>query len=54
MSDNTPLLAINNIEAVYGGVILALRGVTLTIGEGEVVSLLGAKGMFTPAGSGAG
>ena len=43
MSD-TPLLAINNIEAVYGGVILALRGVTLNVDKGEVVSLLGANG----------
>ncbi len=43
-NDNTPLLAINNIEAVYGGVILALRGVSLVVNEGEVVSLLGANG----------
>ncbi len=43
MSD-TPLLAINNIEALYGGVILALRGVTLNVNKGEVVSLLGANG----------
>ncbi len=43
MSD-TPVLAINNIEAVYGGVILALRGVSLTVNKGEVVSLLGANG----------
>lgn len=43
MSD-TPLLAINNIEAVYGGAILALRGVSLVVNKGEVVSLLGANG----------
>ena len=43
MSDQ-PLLAINNIEALYGGVILALRGVSLTVNKGEVVSLLGANG----------
>ncbi len=43
MSD-TPLLAINNIEAVYGGVILALRGVSLSVNKGDVVSLLGANG----------
>lgn len=43
MSD-TPLLEINNIEAIYGGVILALRGVTLSLNKGEVVSLLGANG----------
>ncbi len=40
----TPLLAVNNVEAVYGGVILALRGVTLAVNKGEVVSLLGANG----------
>ncbi len=44
MSNDDPLLAINNIEAVYGGVILALRGVSLAINQGEVVSLLGANG----------
>ena len=43
MSD-TPLLAVDNIEAVYGGIILALRGVSLAVNEGEVVSLLGANG----------
>lgn len=43
MSD-TPVLAVNNIEAVYGGVILALRGVSLTVNKGEIVSLLGANG----------
>ena len=43
MSD-TPLLSINNIEAIYGGAILALRGVTLNVNKGEIVSLLGANG----------
>ncbi len=43
-NDNTPILAINNIEAVYSRVILALRGVSLVVNEGEVVSLLGANG----------
>ncbi len=43
MSDS-PLLSINNVEAVYGGVILALRGVSLIVNKGEVVSLLGANG----------
>lgn len=40
----TPLLALNNIEVIYGGVILALRGVTLNVNKGEIVSLLGANG----------
>lgn len=43
MSDS-PLLAINNVEAVYGGAILALRGVSLVVNKGEVVSILGANG----------
>ena len=43
MSD-TPLLAINNVEAVYGGAILALRGVSIVVNKGEVVSVLGANG----------
>jgi branched-chain amino acid transport system ATP-binding protein len=38
------LLKINNIEVVYNHVILALRGVTLDVEEGKVVSLLGANG----------
>jgi branched-chain amino acid transport system ATP-binding protein len=40
----TPILSINNIEALYGGVIQALNGVTLNVNKGEVVSLLGANG----------
>ena len=38
------LLKVNNIEVVYNHVILALRGVTLDVEEGKVVSFLGAKG----------
>ena len=38
------LLKINNIEVVYNHVILALRGVTLDVKEGSIVSLLGANG----------
>ena len=38
------LLKVNNIEVVYNHVILALRGVTLDVPEGKVVSLLGANG----------
>lgn len=39
-----PLLSINNVEVVYGGVILALRGVSLDVNKGEIASLLGANG----------
>ena len=38
------MLKINNIEVVYSDVILVLRGVTLEVGEGQIVSLLGANG----------
>ena len=38
-----PLLELTNVDARYGP-IRALHGVSLTVGEGEVVSLLGANG----------
>jgi len=38
------MLKINNIEVVYSDVILVLRGVTLEVGAGQIVSLLGANG----------
>ncbi|HTZ38320.1 MAG TPA: ABC transporter ATP-binding protein [Stellaceae bacterium] len=38
------MLALNNIEVVYDGVILVLRGVSLTAEEGKITTLLGANG----------
>ncbi|MEW6350945.1 MAG: ABC transporter ATP-binding protein [Thermodesulfobacteriota bacterium] len=38
------MLTVNNIEVVYHDVILVLRGVSLTISEGQVIALLGANG----------
>jgi branched-chain amino acid transport system ATP-binding protein len=38
------MLKVNNIEVVYSDVILVLRGVSLEVGEGSIVSLLGANG----------
>jgi len=38
------MLQINNIEVVYSDVILVLRGISLTVPEKRVVSLLGANG----------
>jgi len=38
------MLKVNNIEVVYSDVILVLRGVSLEVGQGQVVSLLGANG----------
>src|SRR5580693_4664811 len=38
------MLAVNNIEVVYDGVILVLKGVSLTAEEGHITTLLGANG----------
>jgi len=38
------MLAVNNIEVVYDGVILVLRGVSLGAEEGHITTLLGANG----------
>jgi len=38
------MLCLNDIEVVYDGVILVLKGVSLTVGEGQITALLGANG----------
>lgn len=38
------LLSVNNIEVVYDHVILVLRGVSLAVDQGSIVSVLGANG----------
>ncbi len=38
------MLTINNIEVVYSDVILVLRGISLAVEQGQIVSLLGANG----------
>ncbi|MEP9349440.1 ABC transporter ATP-binding protein [Xanthobacter sp. KR7-225] len=43
-SNSAPLLALDDVEAVYGGSILALRGVSLRVPESGIVALLGANG----------
>jgi branched-chain amino acid transport system ATP-binding protein len=40
---DTPLLALRNVEAYYGPV-LAIRGVSMDVREGSIVTLLGANG----------
>lgn len=44
MSTPPALLRVEQIEVCYEQVILALRGVSLEVGEGQVVALLGANG----------
>src|SRR6056297_1317897 len=39
-----PILTVNNIEVIYDGVILVLKGVSLEVPKGSIVSILGANG----------
>lgn len=43
-SPATPLLSLTNVEVVYGGAILAVRGLSLEVPKGGIVALLGANG----------
>ena len=43
-SQEPPLLSVNNIEVLYGHVILALRNVSLLVPKGKVVTVLGGNG----------
>ena len=39
-----PLLVLNNCEVIYDDVILVLRGLSIEIGQGRIVALLGSNG----------
>jgi branched-chain amino acid transport system ATP-binding protein len=43
-TQDSPLLAVKNIEVVYDNVILVLRGLSLDVPKGAIVALLGANG----------
>ncbi|EGB15858.1 ABC transporter related protein [Pseudodesulfovibrio mercurii] len=43
MTDTTPILELNNVVSAYGR-IQALKGISLKVYEGEVVSIIGANG----------
>jgi branched-chain amino acid transport system ATP-binding protein len=38
------MLTLNNVEVIYDGVILVLKGVSLSVGQGGITTLLGANG----------
>ncbi len=42
-SSSTPILEVNDIHTYYGS-IHALKGISLQVREGEIVTLLGANG----------
>ncbi len=39
-----PLLELNNVEVIYDDVILVLKGMSLSVEEGQIVTLLGSNG----------
>ena len=44
MNESGPLLALHNVQVVYGGAIEAVRDVSLQVPSGRIVTLLGSNG----------
>jgi branched-chain amino acid transport system ATP-binding protein len=44
MTDQDPVLRLDDVQVVYDQMVLALRGVTLAVPRGAIVALLGANG----------
>jgi len=44
MNEAQPLLVVNNIEVIYHNVILVLKGMSLQVREGQIVTVLGNNG----------
>jgi len=44
VSESNALLSVNNIEVIYDRVILVLKGVSLSVTKGDIVTVLGANG----------
>ena len=42
------MLAARNLDVVYDDVVLALRGVSLEVPDGQIIALLGANGAARP------
>ena len=44
LEEKAAMLTLNNVEVIYDEVILVLRGLSLTVPEGQIVALLGSNG----------